>query len=160
MGGSLLARPYGQAVHCGVPDDAILFPLVSFFGPPGSLPFGQARDLVGGQSQGVKGSEQSTVPLPPAEADAMSPVVVVETGIFCFGGVEVAVEGVNFLPDLEDQMSLQQGVEVLGVLRAWLWKHLLVDEHVDASTFHVEGAIGFSDTSVPSGADEVDHVCL
>lgn len=66
----------------------------------------------------------------------MDVVVVVKTGIFGLGGVKVAVEGVDFLADLEDQVSLQEGVEVLRVLGARLGEHLLVDELVDWTTLH------------------------
>lgn len=134
----LLASPHGQAVHGCIPNDAVLLPLISLLGPFCSLPLGQGGYLIGGQSQGVKGSEESAVPLPPAEAGAVDPVVVVEAWVLGFGGVEVAIEGVDFLPNLEDQVSLQQGVKVLWVLRAWFRKHVLVDEQVDAAPLHVE----------------------
>lgn len=66
----------------------------------------------------------------------MCAVVVVKTWVLSLGGVEVAIKGMDFLADLEDQVSLQEGVEVLGVLRARLREHLLEDELVDWTTLH------------------------
>lgn len=76
------------------------------------------------------------MPLPPAEADSVSAVIVVKTRVFSLGSVEVAVEGVDLLTDFEDQMPLQEGMEVLRVLGAWFGEHLLVDELVDWTTLH------------------------
>lgn len=66
----------------------------------------------------------------------MGSVVVVKTWVFGLGSIEVAIEGVNFLAHLENEVSLQESMEVLRILRAWLWEHLLVNELVDWTTLH------------------------
>lgn len=78
------------------------------------------------------------MPLPSTEADSVDAICVVETGVFSFGCVQVAVERVDFLPNLKDEISLEKLSEVLRVCLSRLRKHVLVDELVYWAALHLD----------------------
>lgn len=92
--------PVGEAIGGGVMNNVALLLLVLFLGPFCSLPLGQARDFGGSKLNVVECAKEASVPWPTRKTNTMSFVGVVETRVFRFLGVEVAVKGVCFLTNL------------------------------------------------------------
>lgn len=89
------------------------------------------------QAKPVEGAEKSAMPLPAAETNAVDLACVVKPRIFCFGGIEVSVVGVDFLSNFEDEMSREELLEALGVRLPGLREHVLMNELINWAALHL-----------------------
>lgn len=66
-------------------------------------------------------------------------VGVIQARIFGFLGVKVSVESMRLLADLGDEVTLQKGVEVLGIVGLGFGVELVVHNVFDRAAFHCVG---------------------
>jgi hypothetical protein len=129
-----------DVVACCVFDGAALVLFVALARPACAFPAAEVLDFLVGQVQLVESSEEPCVVWKASEAHAVRAIAVVETRVFRFYGVEIAVEEADFDSHFLDEIQGEMGGERRRIIVPGAWEQMCVQKVSNGSlTAHIRG---------------------